>query len=102
MGAILTYFHAYIEMIFETHYAKHIINEESTALKKLSASLNVKFTMKSIKILSNTKGNVIITGVGKSGFAAKKYSLYYDTSICALPNYSFTQQKPAHGDPRIN
>ena len=52
-------------------YAKNIINEESIALKKLSASLNNKFT-EAVKILSTIKGNTIITGVGKSGFIAKK------------------------------
>ena len=35
-------FFSYIKMILK--YAKHIINEESTALKKLSSSLNLKFT----------------------------------------------------------
>ena len=58
-------------------YAKNIINEESIALKKLSASLNNKF-LEAVKIISTIKGNKIITGVGKSGFIAKKNSFYYD------------------------
>ena len=73
-------------------YAKHIINEESTALKKLSSSLNIKFT-EAIKILANTKGNVIISGVGKSGFIAKKIASTM-TSTGTL-QYSFTLQKLA-------
>ncbi|MEC8100026.1 MAG: KpsF/GutQ family sugar-phosphate isomerase [Pseudomonadota bacterium] len=53
------------------NYAKKIINEESDALKKLSFSLGSAF-VRAINIIAAAKGNVIITGVGKSGFIAKK------------------------------
>ena len=52
-------------------YAQNIIKEESIALKNLSLSLNSNF-MKAVELLSSTKRNIIITGVGKSGFIAKK------------------------------
>ena len=52
-------------------YAKTIINEESSALKKLSLSLDKNFT-KSVKKISSVKGNIVISGVGKSGYIAKK------------------------------
>ena len=52
-------------------YAKTIINEESIALRKLAVSLNSNF-IKAVETISSIKGNIIITGVGKSGFIAKK------------------------------
>ena len=55
-------------------YAQNIIKEESIALKNLSLSLNSNF-MKAVELLSSTKRNIIITGVGKSGFIAKKILL---------------------------
>ena len=76
-------------------YAKHIINEESTALKKLSRSLNIKFT-EAIKILSNTKGNVIISGVGKSGFIAKKIASTMTST--GTPAIFIHPTEASHGD----
>ena len=52
-------------------YAKKVIKEESKALDQLSISLNNNF-INATQTLSTLKGNVIITGVGKSGFIGKK------------------------------
>ena len=76
-------------------YAKNIINEESKGLKKLSASLNIKFT-EAIKILSNIKGNVIITGVGKSGFIAKKIASTMTST--GTPATFIHPTEASHGD----
>ena len=76
-------------------YAKNIINEESLALKKLSTSLNIKFT-EAIKILSSIKGNVLITGVGKSGFIAKKIASTMTST--GTPATFIHPTEASHGD----
>ena len=76
-------------------YAKNIINEESIALKKLSASLNFKFT-EAIKILLNIKGNIIISGVGKSGFIAKKIASTMAST--GTPAIFIHPTEASHGD----
>ena len=76
-------------------YAKNIINEESVALKKLSSSLNSQFT-KAVTILSRVKGNVIITGVGKSGFIAKKIASTMTST--GTPATFIHPTEASHGD----
>ena len=76
-------------------YAKNIINQESIALKKLSASLNSKFT-EAVKIVSTIKGNTIITGVGKSGFIAKKIASTMTST--GTPATFIHPTEASHGD----
>ncbi len=76
-------------------YAKNIINEESIALKKLSVSLNNKFTQ-AVTILSNIKGNIIISGVGKSGFIAKKIASTMTST--GTPATFIHPTEASHGD----
>ena len=76
-------------------YAKNIINEESIALKKLSSSLDFKF-IEAVKILSNIKGNMIITGVGKSGFIAKKIASTMTST--GTPAIFIHPTEASHGD----
>ncbi len=76
-------------------YAKNIINEESIALKKLSSSLDFKFT-EAVKILSNIKGNMIISGVGKSGFIAKKIASTMTST--GTPAIFIHPTEASHGD----
>jgi arabinose-5-phosphate isomerase len=76
-------------------YAKNIINEESIALKKLSISLNNKFTQ-AVNILSNIKGNIIISGVGKSGFIAKKIASTMTST--GTPATFIHPTEASHGD----
>ena len=76
-------------------YAKNIINEESSALKKLSLSLNNNFT-KSVKKISSVKGNIIISGVGKSGYIAKKVASTMNS--LGLPSSFIHPTEASHGD----
>ena len=52
-------------------FGKKIISQEAAALKKLSISLDRTF-ISAINILYKTKGNIIVSGVGKSGHIARK------------------------------
>ena len=76
-------------------YAKNIIQEEAAALKKLSESINFKF-IETVKILSRTKGNIIITGVGKSGFIAKKIASTMTST--GTPAIFIHPTEASHGD----
>tara|TARA_B100000029_G_scaffold446612_1_gene467872 strand:+ start:1649 stop:2599 length:951 start_codon:yes stop_codon:yes gene_type:complete len=76
-------------------YAKTIINEESTALKKLAVSLNSNF-IKVIETISSVKGNIIITGVGKSGFIAKKIASTMNSM--GAPSTFIHPTEASHGD----
>ena len=51
--------------------AKKVIKTEINGLEILSKKINLNFA-KAVNILKNTKGKIIITGVGKSGIIAKK------------------------------
>ena len=48
---------------FELQEAQRVLNLEAEALKKLSQSLDDSFA-KAVKILHDTKGRVVITGMG--------------------------------------
>ena len=50
---------------FELQEAQRVLNLEAEALKKLSQSLDDSFA-KAVKILHDTKGRVVITGMGKA------------------------------------
>ena len=76
-------------------YAKTIINEESTALRKLAVSLNSNF-IKAIETISSIKGNIIITGVGKSGFIAKKIASTMNS--IGTPSTFIHPTEASHGD----
>ena len=56
--------------------AKKVIKTEINGLEILSKKINLNFA-KAVNILKNTKGKIIITGVGKSGIIAKKLLLLY-------------------------
>ena len=72
-------------------YYKRRVN----SIKKIIKSLNIKFT-EAIKILSNTKGNVIISGVGKSGFIAKKIASTMTST--GTPAIFIHPTEASHGD----
>jgi len=76
-------------------YAKTIINEESIALRKLAVSLNSNF-IKVIETISSIKGNIIITGVGKSGFIAKKIASTMNS--IGAPSTFIHPTEASHGD----
>ena len=53
--------------------AKQTIDQEIEALRSMESELNISLT-KVLDLLQNTKGRVIVTGMGKSGHIASKIS----------------------------
>ena len=53
--------------------AKDVIDKEIKALKLLKSNINKDFE-KIVEVLLNTKGKVVVSGMGKSGHVAKKIS----------------------------
>ena len=74
---------------------KKIIEAEAKALLSLSKSLDFNFDV-AIKKISSCKGNIIFSGVGKSGFIARKISSTM-TSI-GNPSIFIHPTEASHGD----
>ena len=71
--------------------AKQTIEQEIEALKAMEASLDGTLSQ-ALDILQNTKGRVVITGMGKSGHIGRKIS----ATMASTGTTSFfcTQAKP--------
>ncbi|PPR27342.1 MAG: Arabinose 5-phosphate isomerase KdsD [Alphaproteobacteria bacterium MarineAlpha9_Bin4] len=76
-------------------YAKTIINEEAIALGRLAGTINSSF-VKAVDTISSVKGNIIITGVGKSGFIAKKIASTMNS--IGAPSSFMHPTEASHGD----
>ena len=76
--------------------AKEIVKIEIEALKKLQISIGKSFE-KIIKTIINCKnGKIIISGVGKSGIIAKKWSA--TLSSTGTPSFFLDASNASHGD----
>ncbi|MBR1778856.1 MAG: KpsF/GutQ family sugar-phosphate isomerase [Alphaproteobacteria bacterium] len=75
--------------------AHHTLNLESESLKKLSDSLDDSF-VQAVLAINETKGRVIITGMGKSGHVGRKIS----ASLASLGTtaYFVHPGEASHGD----
>ena len=74
---------------------KTVISNEIEALKVVSANLDKKEFNKICLLLSNTKGNVIFLGIGKSGKVSEKISA--TLSSVGIPSF-FLSPDFNHGD----
>lgn len=75
--------------------ALQVIKEETKALKSLATSINEDFE-KAIKLILNTKGKVIITGMGKSGLVGKKIAATLAST--GTPSFFLHPAEAIHGD----
>ena len=75
--------------------SKKIINQEAEALYTLSKSLDQNFT-KALKVLIKTKGNIFISGVGKSGHIARKIASTMTST--GSPAFFIHPTEASHGD----
>lgn len=75
--------------------ALKVIEEETKALKSLAKSINEDFE-KAIKLILNTKGKVIITGMGKSGLVGKKIAATLAST--GTPSFFLHPAEAIHGD----
>ena len=75
---------------------KTVISNEIEALKVVSANLDKKEFNKICLLLSNTKGNVIFLGIGKSGKVSEKISA--TLSSLGKPSFYINAAEASHGD----
>ncbi|MFW6139942.1 MAG: KpsF/GutQ family sugar-phosphate isomerase [Acidobacteriota bacterium] len=79
--------------IIET--GKNVIQSESLALQKLIQTVGENF-VSAVKLLSNIKGRVIVTGIGKSGLIGRKIAA--TLSSCGTPAMFIHPVEAGHGD----
>ncbi len=76
--------------------AKEVVKIETAALKKLQLNIGKSFE-KIIKTIINCKnGKIIISGVGKSGIIAKKWSATFSST--GTPSFFLEASNASHGD----
>ena len=75
--------------------AKQVINDEITGLQDLYDSINQEFEDVIQKIVKN-KGRVIFSGMGKSGYVARKISA--TISSTGTPSFFIHPAEAGHGD----
>lgn len=75
--------------------AHNVLNQESDSLRLLSDSLDNSF-VEAVDVIFNTKGRVIVTGMGKSGHVGRKIS----ASLASLGTtaYFVHPGEASHGD----
>ena len=74
---------------------KNAIQEEIEALKNLKEAIDENFE-KAVNLILNTKGKVIITGMGKSGLIGKKISATLAST--GTPSFFLHPAEAIHGD----
>lgn len=82
----------------ELNFARRIIVEEASALSEMARRLDATFTraVDSIVSCAEAGGNVLVTGLGKSGLIGSKISATF--ASLAIPSHSVHPSDAAHGD----
>ncbi|MDV7341633.1 KpsF/GutQ family sugar-phosphate isomerase [Terasakiella sp. A23] len=75
--------------------AKQVLAVETNALQSLSKSLNVSF-VKAVDALSNTRGRIVVTGMGKSGHIGRKIAATLAST--GSPAFFIHPGEASHGD----
>ena len=75
--------------------AKRVLSAELTGIKSLSKIFNSKF-ITLVRGIINTKGRVIVTGMGKSGHIASKISATLAST--GTPSFFVHPAEASHGD----
>ena len=75
--------------------AKRVIDEETSAIKKLKKTINHSFDRAVHKILSRKNGKVIFSGTGKSGAAGSILSSTF--SSVGIPSFFIDANDAGHG-----
>ncbi|MCZ6886824.1 MAG: KpsF/GutQ family sugar-phosphate isomerase [Rickettsia endosymbiont of Ixodes persulcatus] len=75
--------------------AKRVISSEASALEKLSENIPEDFN-KIIEFLLSFKGRVILTGIGKSGYIARKIASSFSST--GMPAFYLHPAEASHGD----
>ena len=75
--------------------AKRVFDIEINALKKTRNSLNNTF-VEILKLITECKGKVVITGIGKPGHIATKLAATF--SSLGTPSFCLNSAEAMHGD----
>jgi len=75
--------------------AKRVISSEASALKKLSENIPEDFA-KIVDFLLSFKGRIILTGMGKSGYIARKIASSFSST--GMPAFYLHPAEASHGD----
>ncbi|MFY9590065.1 KpsF/GutQ family sugar-phosphate isomerase [Rickettsia endosymbiont of Halotydeus destructor] len=75
--------------------AKRVISAEASALQKLSDNIPDDFD-KIIDYLLHFKGRIILTGIGKSGYIARKIAASFSST--GMPAFYLHPAEASHGD----
>mgnify|MGYP001342960769 CR=1 FL=1 len=75
--------------------AKKTLSKEIGSIKTINSSLNISFC-KAVDLIYNIKGNVIVTGVGKSAHVGNKISATLTST--GTPSYFVHATEASHGD----
>ncbi len=75
--------------------AKRTLNRELSSIKNLKSTFNINFC-KAVNFIFNTKGKIVITGVGKSAHIGNKISATLTST--GTPSYFIHATEASHGD----
>ncbi|AFC71211.1 KpsF/GutQ family sugar-phosphate isomerase [Rickettsia australis] len=75
--------------------AKRVIFSEASALEKLSENIPEDFN-RIIEFLLSFKGRIILTGIGKSGYIARKIAASFSST--GMPAFYLHPAEASHGD----
>ena len=75
--------------------AKRTLNRELNSIKNLKSVFNSNFC-KAINLIYNTKGKIVVTGVGKSAHIGNKFSATLTST--GTPSYFVHATEASHGD----
>jgi len=82
-------------MIESIKHGKEVIKLEAEAIKSLEEKVDENFA-RAVDIILNSKGKVIVTGIGKSGIIAKKLSSTFSST--GTPSIFLHLAEGIHGD----
>jgi arabinose-5-phosphate isomerase len=74
---------------------KKVIKDEKEALENLEKNLGENF-VSAVQLISESKGRLIITGIGKSGHIGKKIAATF--ASVGIPSFFVHSTEAAHGD----
>ncbi len=74
---------------------KRVLEVEANAIRKISERLDRNFD-KAVELLFNTKGRVIVTGIGKSGLIGRKIAATFTST--GTPSVFIHSADAVHGD----
>lgn len=76
-------------------WARTVLETEARAISSLRSKLNGSF-VKVLELLHSAKGRIVVTGIGKPGFIAQKFSA--TLASIGIPSLFLHPAEAAHGD----